>query len=74
MKNELERMWNAVVDESEVLFRPFLGGAEKTHETLQSGQPITGPRFIPRTSRIRSRTAYRGKNLCTCIKNIIFQI
>jgi hypothetical protein len=32
------------------------GGTEKNHEKPQSGEPVSGPRFEPRTSKIRSRS------------------
>jgi hypothetical protein len=56
VNNKLERMWKeAVVAKSKEPSRP--GGTEENHENPQSGQPVSGLRFEPWTSRIRSRSA-----------------
>jgi hypothetical protein len=39
-----------------VVSRHFPGGAEGNHEKSQSLWPVSGPRFEPGTSRIRSRS------------------
>lgn len=37
--------------------RHLHGGIEEIHENLQSGQPVSGPRFGTATSLVRSRGA-----------------
>jgi hypothetical protein len=40
---------------SKLLSRHLPGETEESHEKTKSGQPVSGPRFEPGTSRIRIR-------------------
>jgi hypothetical protein len=46
--DEMECMWmKAVVEYFKVLSQDLSGGAEKKHETPQSGQSVSGPGYEP---------------------------
>jgi hypothetical protein len=52
----MERMWREVVwPKFRYRFQNLPRGTEENHETPQSGQPVSGPRFEPGISRIRIR-------------------
>jgi hypothetical protein len=57
MNNELERICKEAVEaQFKILSWHLPGGTEESHEKPQSGKPISGSTFEPRTSRIRSRS------------------
>jgi hypothetical protein len=56
VNDEFERIWmEAVVVSVKVLPRYLPGGTEERHRKLQSGQPVSWPKFELRTSRIQIR-------------------
>jgi hypothetical protein len=54
-----------------VLFRYVPGGAKKNHEKPQSGYPVSGPRFEPVNSQIRSRSV---NNSTTTFGSTVYKI